>query len=135
MNKVMRKIMNTILLLISAFVMTSIITGCSGSFDLQLEPQVQAYLSVDNKKPLSLSANDLAYQELELWLREHTSGWIHASGRYPGGVYIKSGDRGIQVAPQHLVIYDTRGTQPRAIYIQHIGPNELLTVKQLAAGS
>lgn len=131
----MKKTMNKIQILLSAFLLTLLLTGCSGSFELQLEPQVQAYLSVENKEPLSLSANDPAYQELNRWLGQHKSGWIHASGRYPGGVYIKSGDHGIQVAPQHLVIYDTRGSQPEAIYIQHIGPNELLTVKGLAAGS
>lgn len=121
--------MKPLLILISAFMLVA----CSGSFELQLEPQVQAYLSVDNKKPLLLSAEDKAYQQLDRWLAEHKDGWIHASGRYPGGVYIKSGVNGIQVAPQHLIIYDTRGNEPVAVYIQHIGPNELLEVKGLAS--
>jgi hypothetical protein len=108
-----------------------LMVGCSGSFEMELTPEVRVFVSADSDKQITLSAEDEEYVLLNNWLQTHKSGWMYASGRYPGGVYIKSGDYGIQVAPQHIVIYLTKGPEPKAIYLQHIGPEDLVAVKSL----
>ncbi|OMH29448.1 hypothetical protein [Motiliproteus sp. MSK22-1] len=108
-----------------------VLAGCSQSLDIQLEPEVSVVLSDDREKVLRLTSNDKAYTDLNQWLREHNSDWYSTSGRYPGGVYIKSGDDGIQVTETHVVLYSTTGSEPKAIYIQTHEKDELTEVRNI----
>jgi len=102
-----------------------VIVGCSESLDIQLEPEVDAFLSNDSEKKIHLTPQDKEYGSLNKWLREHRSGWHPTSGRYPGGVYIKSGIHGIQITKTHVILYSTTYPEPRSIYIQKISKDKL----------
>lgn len=110
-----------ILLAISLF-------GCSKSVDIQLAPEVQMLHSKDTKQRISLTKKDKAYIVLNEWLHENKTGWYATSGRYPGGVYIKSGDYGVQVTELKVIIYSTTSKEPKAIYIKDIKKGELSTI-------
>jgi len=56
---------------------------------------------------------------------------MSTSGKYPDGIYLKTGDYGIQIRETNLVLYSTQYEKPRAIYIQNIEPGELLEIKKL----
>ena len=108
-----------------------VIAGCSQSLDIQLEPEVNVFLSDDREKKISLTSKDKAYTTLNEWLREHDSDWYSTSGRYRGGVYIKSGADGIQVTDTHVVLYSTTGSKPKAIYIQTFERDELTEIRNI----
>ncbi len=108
-----------------------ILMGCSESLDVQLEPEVTVYFSDDSEQRLSLTSADNEYAVLNEWLQEHNSDWYPTSGRYPGGVYIKSGRYGIQITKIHIVLYSTTSSEPKAIYVQQIARNELSEIKNL----
>ena len=103
--------MNKIIILL----LVAVLISCSDSLDIQLEPEVSAFLSNDTKQRISLTQKDEVYVLLNEWLHENSSGWYATSGRYPGGVYVKSGKYGIQVTETHGVIYLTISNEPRAI--------------------
>ena len=105
--------------------------GCSKALDLQLEPEVKVFFSDDAKKNIHLTQQDKAYIVLSEWLHENKANWLVTSGRYPGGVYIKSGEYGIQVTESKVVIYSTLGKKPKAIYVQEIKNGELSTILEL----
>jgi hypothetical protein len=102
-----------------------LLTSCSDSVTIQLDPEVNVFLSNDRKQNITLTPLDKEYASLNEWLRTHSSGWHSTSGRYPGGVYLKSGNYGIQVTDAHVVIYSTTSQEPKAIYIQKVGKGEL----------
>lgn len=104
------------------------ILGCSKSLDFKLEPEVEMFISNDLKQRIRLSESDEAYVVLRTWLNENRTRWYATSGRYSGGVYVKSGDYGIQVTESKVVIYSITGNEPKAIYIQEIEKNELSTL-------
>ena len=105
--------------------------SCGQSFDLTLQPEVTVYFSDDRNKTISLTSRDKAYTELDAWLSENNSNWYTTSGRYPGGVYIKSGDYGIQVTRTQVVIYSATESETLAIYTQNLEGGELKSVKNL----
>ena len=105
--------------------------GCSESFNLTLQPEVKVYFSDDRNKTLTLNSQDDAYTELNAWLRDNSSSWYTTSGRYPGGIYIKSGDYGIQVTRTQVVIYSASDSETQAIYTQNLNGGELKGVKNL----
>ena len=105
--------------------------GCSKSLDIKLEPEVNVFLSNDSEQRIRLTPQDKEYAALNEWLREHRSGWYSTSGRYPGGVYIKSGSNGIQITKTLVVIYSTAHPEPKAMYIQKIGKGELSGVRSI----
>ena len=107
----------------------AVLVGCSKSLDIQLEPEVSLFLNNDAEQRIRLTQEDEVYVILDEWLHENRSGWYATSGRYPGGVYIKSGKHGIQVTGQHVVIYSTTSNEPRAIYIQGIKKGELSRIR------
>ncbi len=115
------------------FIVLSVLlmAGCSSSFDIQLTPEVNVIVSTDRDNEITLTSENEEYVMLNDWLREHQSGWLNTSGKYPGGVYVQSGEYGIQVSPMHVVIYITVGLETKAIYIQHIGPEDLVAVKNI----
>jgi len=119
--------MNRIYVLISTLVLVS----CSQSIDIQLEPEVNVYLSNDSEQRIRLTQNDIEYMILKEWLHENRSGWYVTSGRYPGGIYIKSGNYGIQVMNTHVVIYSVKKSEPKAIYIQDIEKDELSKIRNI----
>jgi hypothetical protein len=109
-----------------------VLAGCSKSFDIQLEPEVSLFLHNDTEQRIRLTQKDKAYVELNEWLHENRSEWYVTSGRYPGGVYVKSGKYGIQVTHKHVVIYSTTGNEPKAIYIQVVKKGELSSIRNYA---
>ena len=106
-----------------------LMTGCTETVDIQLGPKVDAYLVTDSKQAISLAETDAAYIELNEWLTENRTGWHNTAGRYPGGVYLKSGADGIQVTGMNVVIYSTQGAEPKAKFIHHVGKLELSEVR------
>ena len=121
----MSKPINRIIILL----LVVVTVGCSKSFDIQLEPEVSLFLNNDAKQRISLTQKDEAYVALNKWLRENRADWLVTHGRYPGGVYIKSGKHGIQVTERQVVIYSTANNETKAIYIQHIGKGELSRIR------
>lgn len=119
--------MNKILILISALFLVS----CSQSIDIQLEPEVNVFLSNDSEQRIRLTQKDIEYVILREWLHENRSDWYVTSGRYPGGIYIKSGNYGIQVTNTHVVIYLIKKSEPQAIYIQDIEKGELSRIRNI----
>ena len=105
--------------------------SCSESQDIQLEPEVNVFFSNDSEKTIRLTPNDKEYGRLNKWLLEHRSGWHPTSGHYPGGVYIKSGIHGIQITETHVVIYSTTSPEPKSMYIQKIGKDELNGIRSI----
>ena len=117
-------------LAIAPFVASLVLmTGCTETVDIQLGPKVDAYLVTDSKQAISLAETDAAYIELNEWLSENRTGWHNTAGRYPGGVYLKSGADGIQVTGMNVVIYSTKGAEPEAKFIHHAGKLELSNVR------
>jgi len=108
-----------------------ILAGCSKALDIELDPEVDIYLSSDSERKLRLTSKDETYVDLNMWLREHRSSWHSTSGRYPGGVYLKSGSYGIQITDSHVVLYSTTSSQPKAIYIQKMDKGELSGIRSL----
>lgn len=106
-----------------------VLVGCSEAVDIQLEPEVTVFLSSDPEHRIRLAPIDKEYSELNEWLREHRSGWYSTSGRYPGGVYLKSGDYGIQITDTHVILYSTATPEAKAIYIQKVAKGELGGIK------
>ncbi|MCU7811249.1 MAG: hypothetical protein KZQ77_08425 [Candidatus Thiodiazotropha sp. (ex Notomyrtea botanica)] len=119
--------MSRILIILSALVLA----GCSQSLDIQLAPEVSAFLSNDSEQIIRLTPKNREYAELNKWLREHRSGWYSTSGRYPGGLYIKSGSYGIQITDTHVVLYSTTPPKPKAIYIQKVAKGELSVLRNV----
>lgn len=105
--------------------------GCSESVNIQLEPEVSVFLSSDPEHRVRLAPIDKEYAVLNEWLREHRSGWYSTSGRYPGGVYIKSGNYGIQITDTNVILYSTVTPEPKAIYIQKVAKGELNGIRNL----
>ena len=108
-----------------------LLVSCTEALDIQLQPEVRVYLSEDPDRKISLTSSDPEYTALVQWLAAHRSEWYPTSGRYPGGVYVKSGDHGIQVTNKHVVIYSTTGPEPKAIYIQKLVKGELEVLRNL----
>lgn len=125
----MKKFIQVFMLIVASSVM---LTGCSQQVEVQLAPTVKVHFSDDRSKTIQITANDPAYQALAQWLKEHQSGWYPTSGQYPGGVYLVSGEQGIQVTQQRVVIYATKNKKPTATFVQEINRQDLLIVKNIA---
>ncbi len=108
-----------------------ILVSCSESLDIQLEPEVSVFLSTDSKQTIPLTAKDKEYVVLNQWLREHNSDWYSTSGNFPGGIYIKTGDYGIQITENHVILYSTAYSNSRAINIQKIAKSDLGELKSM----
>lgn len=106
-----------------------VIVSCSETLDIQLEPEVNLFLNNNTEQRIRLTNKDEVYVVLNEWLHENRSDWYVTSGRYPGGVYVKSGNYGIQVTKAHVVIYSTVSNEPKAIYIQGIEKGELSRIR------
>lgn len=107
------------------------LASCSESVDIQLAPEVNVYLSHDSQRRITLTPQDKEYPAINDWLREHKSGWYTTSGRYPGGVYLKSGSDGIQITKTHVILYSTSSPEPKAIYIQRLGNGDLSEIRNI----
>ncbi|MEW8525626.1 MAG: hypothetical protein AB2552_21545 [Candidatus Thiodiazotropha endolucinida] len=108
-----------------------ILEGCSQSLDIELGPEVDVFLSNNADQQLKLTSTDKAYTTLNEWLEAHRTDWYQTSGRYPGGVYVKSGNYGIQITDTNVVLYSTSPPEPKAIFIQSIGKGELSEIRSL----
>lgn len=105
--------------------------SCSESLDIQLPPEVKVFTNNGNQQGIRLTSTDKEYAVLSQWLREHRSDWHFTSGKYPGGVYIKSGQYGIQITQTHVILYSTTSPEPQAVYIQKISKSELSEIKNM----
>jgi len=114
---------------ITILLLAVLLASCSQSLDIQLEPEVTLFVHNDAEQRIPLTQKDEVYVILNEWLHENKSDWYATSGRYPGGVYVKSGKYGIQVTATHVVIYSTTGNEPRALYIQGIEKGELSRIR------
>jgi len=117
--------MRILLIILSIFTLM----GCTKTIDIELDSEVRLYLSDDKDKKIYLDAKDEAYVVLNQWLKENSSNWLSTSGKYRGGVYLTSGGYGIQVTKNNVILYSINYEQPRAIYVQEIGRNELNEIK------
>lgn len=108
-----------------------LMAGCSETVNIQLESEVGAYLVTDSKTKINLVETDLAHLELNNWLEENQTGWHKTSGRFQGGVYIKSGVNGIQVTGVEIIIYSTTGLEPEAKFVRFLGKTELPLVRAI----
>lgn len=107
------------------------LTSCTESYQVQLESEVKVYLSDNSEKVIILTKKDKEYINLNQWLVENQSNWYSTSGRYPGGVYVKSGSHGIQVTKLQVVLYSTEGKEPVAIKIQNLKKGDLTDLRNL----
>ena len=107
------------------------VVSCAKAINIPLAPEVVVHFSEDTSQQVRLSEADKAYVELRTWLNKHQSDWYTTSGTYPGGIYLKTGDYGIQIMETQLVLYSTQYEKPRAMYIQNIKADELLVMKTL----
>ena len=123
---------NRIVILLLAVVFVLTLGGCSKSIDIQLASKAQVFLSSNPEQPITITKNDEIYLILKDWLNENKEGWYATSGRYPDGVYIKSGVHGIQVTEQKVIIYSITNNEPKAIYIQQIEKGELSQIVNFA---
>ena len=115
--------------LLALFVSLLLMAGCSETINIQLEPKVNAYIVTDSQAKINLVETDPAHIELNNWLQEHQTGWHNTSGRFPGGIYIKSGANGIQVTGMEIIIYSTTGPEPDARFVRNVGKTELPLVR------
>ena len=120
--------MNRILIFLSVLA----ITACTKTVDFQLEPSVILIPSENQEQRITLTAEDKEYTLLSKWLEVNKSNWNSTSGQFPGGVYIVSGDHGIQINRTHVVIYSTKQPKPKAIYIQKVRNGDLNAVREIA---
>ena len=108
-----------------------ILVSCSESLDIQLDPEVTAFLSTDGEQKIVLTAKDKEYTILNQWLSDHRSDWYSTAGNFPGGVYIKTGNYGIQITENHVILYSTSYSKTRAINIQKIAKSDLSEFKNM----
>jgi hypothetical protein len=108
-----------------------LMAGCTETVNIQLEPKVGAYIVTDSKTKIELVETDPAHLELNSWLEENQTGWHNTTGRFAGGVYIKSGINGIQVTGMEVIIYSTKGLEPNARFVRSVGRTELPFVRAI----
>lgn len=106
--------------------------GCSKSIDVQLDPELTVFVSAGSDKTIQLTKQDTEYKILNEWLRVNKSTWLPTSGRYAGGIYLTSGNYGIQVIDTKVVLYSSITDNPTAIYAQEIERSDLRALKDLA---
>ena len=123
--------MNNNMIRITISLLLVALVGCSQSVDIQLEPEITVFEQFDSKQQIRLTPGDEEYVVLNEWLNDNKTDWLVTSGRYTGGVYVQSGNYGIQVTDRYVVIYMTAGTKPRAKYIQNIKQGELSRIKNI----
>ncbi|WP_085300065.1 hypothetical protein [Cognaticolwellia mytili] len=121
--------MKKYLLVLSALLF--VLTGCSKLVDVQLDEKVTVFLSDGSDKKVQLIATDPEYIMLKAWLEENKADWLSTSGRYSGGVYLTSGNYGIQVTDSKVVLYSSITDKPTAIYAQEIERTDLRALKDL----
>ena len=107
---------------------TLLLLGCSKTVDVALSPEAFIYSSNDSSQKIQLSPDEAAYQDLNNWLAENKDGWYATSGRYAGGVYVRSGVHGIQIKELKVVIYSTSSEKPSALYVKDINRGELASL-------
>ena len=108
-----------------------VLTGCSKLVDVQLDAEVTVFLSNGSEQKILLTAKDAEYIMLKEWLALHKGDWLSTSGRYSGGVYLTSGNYGIQVTDSKVVLYTNITDKPTAIYAQEIERSGLNALKKL----
>ncbi|MGB1261841.1 MAG: hypothetical protein ACPG52_02930 [Cognaticolwellia sp.] len=108
------------------------LTGCSKTVEVALDPEVNVFISASSKDHIILTAKNAEYVILNNWLAQQQANWLPTSGRYAGGVYLTSGNYGIQITDSKVVLYANITDKPTAIYAQEIERSELKMLKNLA---
>tara|TARA_R110000796_G_scaffold97559_5_gene204665 strand:- start:565 stop:948 length:384 start_codon:yes stop_codon:yes gene_type:complete len=126
----MEKKMKNYLLVLSTLLL--LLTGCSKSVEVQLEPELTVFVSAGSDKTIQLTKQDAEYIMLSEWLVQNKADWLPTSGRYAGGIYLTSGNYGIQVIDTKVVLYSSITDNPTAIYAQEIERSDLRALKDLA---
>ncbi|UUO23880.1 hypothetical protein FGD67_12070 [Colwellia sp. M166] len=122
--------MKNYLLVLSTLLL--LLTGCSKSVEVQLEPELTVFVSAGSDKTIQLTKQDAEYIMLSEWLVQNKADWLPTSGRYAGGIYLTSGNYGIQVIDTKVVLYSSITDNPTAIYAQEIERSDLRALKDLA---
>lgn len=117
--------------LLPAMLLMLTMMGCSKTVEVKLDPEVVVFLSDNSKATIVLTAKDQEYRMLQQWLAQHKAQWLSTSGRYAGGVYLTSGDLGIQVTDSKVVLYTQITKSPTAIYAQEIARADLKALKNI----
>lgn len=107
------------------------LVGCSKPVDVLLDDEITVLSSSNSEKKVQLTAKDAEYILLKEWLIQHRGSWLSTSGRYPGGVYLTSGEYGIQVTDSKVILYTNIADNPTAIYAQEIERSDLKILKDL----
>ena len=110
---------------IAVFVLA--LAGCAQQVDFTLAPEITVYFNKEGKDKLTLSSSDEAYLQLAQWLQENNDDWLSTSGNYPGGLYIQTGDHGVQVTTKHAILY----SDAKVSHIQNIRASELTLFRQM----
>lgn len=118
---------NLLLILLLSFMLIA----CSKAVNIELSPQVTVFISEGSDETVQLTKADPAYSALNDWLKNNQEGWYSTSGKYSGGVYLVSGERGIQVTELKVIIYTNVADRPQAIYVKEITREELADLKKL----
>jgi hypothetical protein len=105
--------------------------GCSKLVDVQLDPEVTVFLSNSGGQQIELTEEDAEYIILQEWLEQNKADWLSTSGKYSDGVYLTSGNFGIQITDSKVVLYTSITDKPRAIYAQEIERSDLKELKSL----
>ena len=108
-----------------------LLIGCGKSVEVPLDPEVVVFLSAGSTETVRLTEDDAEYAILKAWLEQHQTSWLSTSGRYAGGIYLTSGQYGIQVTDSKVVLYANITDNPTAIYAQEIARSDLKTLKLL----
>lgn len=119
--------MKQIVFIVVAF----LLAGCSELVEVKLSPTIKVHVSQDSDVVLELTNDDKAYQALAQWLVENKDDWMVTNGKYPGGVYVQSGDTGIQVTKQFVILYSMKDGKLQADFIQQKTKVELAVLTAL----
>ncbi len=108
-----------------------VLVGCSKSVDVNLDEEITVLSSSNSEQKVKLTAKDSEYSLLKTWLVQNRANWLSTSGRYPGGIYFKSGKYGIQITDSKVILYSNIADKPTAIYAQEIERSDLKILKDL----
>jgi len=117
--------------LLSLSMLAFLLIGCGKSVEVPLDPEVVVFLSAGSTETIRLTESDVEYAILKAWLEQHQTSWLSTSGRYAGGIYLTSGQYGIQVTDSKVVLYANITNNPTAIYAQEIARSDLKALKLL----
>jgi len=122
--------MNKYRLLIMLLLLLTLM-ACTKTVEVPLDAEVTVFFSDGSKTKLILTEQNAEYMLLKKWLAQHKEKWLATSGRYSGGIYLTSGNYGIQITDSKVILYSSITDKPTAIYAQEIERSELKALKNM----